>query len=233
MPAAGEYNVTNYANIKAAIDAALDNGGGTVYIPRGNYSVSGTLLDPVGTSGYRNTKVTIRGDAPTNAGANDGTRLSLSGNVATSTPIFKVHGSNFSTGRAVGFTLKDITLDGNSNSARWISFLMASNARLDRVYIANTRGNGIYAEEWTDSVVHDCSFFDVGDNSSAFPSVDLVTKSSPQTGEDPACQNVTFESVRFSFNRYYAVRLNAGTKFVYFLGCAWVGHSSMSDGEPT
>jgi hypothetical protein len=248
-PPAGEYDVTaspysavrnssTYADqtsaIKQAIDDALDGGGGTVYIPNGYYTVSSTILDPIKASVYRGAKVTIRGDDPGIAGGTtDGTRLLLRAAVSTTTPIFKVHGNDFSTNRAVGFTLKDLTLDGGGYGARWISFLMASTARLDRVNFVNTLGNGIYGVEWTDSVVHDCWFDDVASATSSLPTVDLVTKSSPATGEDPACQNLRFEAVRFANHRYYAVYMEDGTKFIHFAGCSWFGNPSMTSGSPT
>jgi hypothetical protein len=72
------------------------------------------------------------------------------------TPIFKAHGDDFDADRAVGFTLRDVTLDGNEKQETRISFLMASDERLERVNMKNLRGNGIYAEEWRDSVAHDC-----------------------------------------------------------------------------
>jgi polygalacturonase len=245
MPAPGEYNVAlspyfadgdsgtdQTTPIKDAIDDALDNGGGTVYIPSGYYNVNNTLLDSFSGSTFRGSNVTIRGDGPGEAGTAKGTTLMLSGNVATTSPIFKIHGSNFSTDRAHNFTLKELTLDGNGNSGRWIDLKMASNVRLDRVNMINTRSQGIYAVEWTESVVHDCYFDDVGKESGpSAGSIELAQKVSTDANAPPS-QNLVFEGVRFANNRYYAFVARSGAQFLYFQGCSFLGHPAMDGGAP-
>lgn len=244
MPAPGEYDVTaspynavqnsdptvTTANIKKAIDAALDNGGGAVRIPSGNFNINGMLLNPVNSqSVWRNPRVTIRGDLPSPASATSyfGTKLTLTS--APLNPVFKVHG-NSSSQLATGFTLRDMTIAGAGFGGTIVSFLQATQTRLERVEIRNSRGVGIHGQEWTDSVCHDVSLDDVGDNSSSLPSLHLAN---PGGTAASACANLRFEAVRFSNHRFYACQLASLTQYIYFLGCSWHGNPAMTSGVPT
>lgn len=226
----GEYNVRSFnatgngtlqtTELQNAMNATRDFGG-TLYVPAGDYLVDNTVFDTVNTSGqFKNSNVIIRGDGPA-------TRIILDSGGA-SNPIFSIHGASAAT-RATWFTLKDMTLDGDGQSATWLNFVEASLVRMERVQIVNTLGTGIYARDWWDSVLHDVTFDDVGNNTTFSSSIALNATGS---NVDAASNNIKFEAVRFLNNRYYSVRMNALTREIYFLGCTFQGRTDMASGAP-
>jgi hypothetical protein len=236
------------AHIKMAIDAAqrasssgtagaAAQRGGTVYIPSGEFHVSGSIYDTtysLDSTYYGDHAVTIRGDLPGLPGSDSaggtGTRLVLLNDVSTSTPIFKVFGNGSGVANhTTGFQLRQIILDGNGKTGTWLSFLQASFTRLDHVRIVNTKGRGIYGQEWWGSTCHDVWFDNVGDNSVTLPTMELV----PTGGTGTECRNLRFEAVRFANHPYLACWLKSGTTHIYFLGCSWFGSTATNaDGSP-
>ena len=225
-----DTNVDQTANIQKVINKALTASatlwpntpgaavqrGGTIYFPNGYYKISGTLLDPLISSTWYNPKLTIRGDMPGISGTGgSGTRLILTS--APSNPVFQVHGDLTGSARATGFQLEQIALEGVGFAATWVSLKQATFCGLKRVKIVNTKGSGIYGDDWLDSDCHGLYFDSVSDGSTGHqvPSIDLSSNS--------PCSNLRFEDCHFANHDCFACWLHSGTKYVQFLGCNWFG----------
>ena len=196
----------------------------SVYVPAGVYLVNGFIFDLFNTTPtFVDSQVTIRGDGP---GA---TILQLKSGIAGNTTIFNVRGTDVGT-RATYFMLKDMTLNGNAQAARWLQFLHASQCRLERVHVKNTSGAGIEGRDWWDSVIHDCVFDNVGSGGgSGIPSVDLITDNPSDVAT--SSNNLKFEATRFLNMPCHAVRMNQLCRKMFFHSCLFQGLPRNAGGQ--
>jgi hypothetical protein len=138
------------ANISAVINLAP--AGSVIYFPRSTYYVSGSIVSRNAT----NSQITLRGDDP------DATMIALhASNTLANASIVTVQGAS---SVARWFSMRNLTFNGNNRTPLQplIYFKNAANIRLEHVFIEQTMGMGLHAQQWTDSVCHDLQFGSVG-----------------------------------------------------------------------
>jgi hypothetical protein len=174
---------------------------------------------------------------------------SLYGAVPSLQTIFKITGTGTEgpgdpIKNAKFFRIKDMTLDGSmqfdtddgsvldgtKRPTQWFAFNRVSQIRMDDLQIVNTYGNGIYGTEWSDSVLHNVSFDNVGRADTLTSAVGLAAYGTPsiRTG----CTNLKFEACRWEGSQYISCLLNEYAREIFFIGCKWHGKLLGEDGHP-
>lgn len=203
--AVGDDSTNDRAAIQAAIDAAALAGGGTVFFPPGRYAVSALSGVCLSVPAKVNLVGAGRGASTIRKNSASSVLIDMSGPSTDDTGATHVRYGG----------IRDITLNGNSQSGSILRVYYADNLDFTRVFFTSGTEQLVDAVEFWDSRFYNCQFESSGGtNGATLPAVWLRNASDATPGNFgyslDNCNQIVFQACRWENFHNGALRIEDG-----------------------
>lgn len=195
--AQGDNSTDDTTAVNSAIAALTAANGGTLYFPAGTY----LLTDLTAFTNVQN--VIIKGDG------RFATFLKYASNLTADLFDFTSASGSFQR-----FELRDLTIDGNSNTGVAVSIKRANKATIENVEFKDVDDYCINAYEWWDSAVINVKFQDCGNFAGSKANVRL--RNTDATDSTTSCNNLGFYDVQVENHLFRAFDIQDSSRKISF-----------------